>query len=91
MGIIPKRKFMSSKSRAGYDIENNSAKKGKQYMSAISDLKDQREEHDAMRANLSPDQNREFDELYSSGVAWHRVGLFAMLALGVGIFLLAIT
>lgn len=57
-------------------------------MSAISDLKDQREEHGAIRAGLSPEQNRELDELYSSGIAWHRVSIFAMVALGAGVLFL---
>lgn len=52
-------------------------------MSAYSDLRDVAEEHEKMRAHLSPDQNKELDATYKSGQRWVIVGygVFALMVL----------
>jgi hypothetical protein len=47
-------------------------------MSAFSDLRDAKTEHEGMRAHLSPDQNKEMDESFASGSRWLKVGYGAL-------------
>ena len=59
-------------------------------MSAISELREQKEEHENLRAAFTPEQNKELDELYQSGSSWHMVKIAAIVALCGGLFALAI-
>lgn len=43
-------------------------------MSAFSELRDAKSEHDEMRVHLSPEQNKELDASFASGNRWIRVG-----------------
>ncbi len=56
-------------------------------MSAFSDLQNVKEEHEAMRPHLSPDQNKELDESLASGSRWLKVGygLFALMLLALAV------
>jgi len=52
-------------------------------MSAISDLRDAKAEHEGMRMHLSPEQNKEMDGSFAHASRWLKAGYgaFALMVL----------
>jgi len=58
-------------------------------MSAISELRDAKAEHEKMRAHLSPEENKDLDDSFNSGSRWLKVGYGVFGLMIVSLFILS--